>query len=111
MQSMSSLFSLENGLPSEGGGYEIERTKNDLLGAPSYTPHHWELGVQLCHSIIFTNVSGVLRPGGKKSMIDTPYLYGANIKGRGAREKARCEGSVNTRGNQRMEPSKGETWE
>lgn len=65
MQSMSSLVSLENSLPNEGGGGGIERTKNYLPRASSYTLHHWGLGVQLSNSIIFTNVSRVLRPGGK----------------------------------------------
>lgn len=42
-------------------------------------------------------------------MIDIPYRYGANIKGQGGREKERCEGSINTLGNQGLESSKGET--
>lgn len=30
-------------------------------------------------------------------MIGIPYLYGANIKGRGERDKKRCNGSINSR--------------
>lgn len=47
----------------------------------------------------------------EKAMIGVPYLYGANIKGRGERDKKRCNGSINTLGNQRREASKGESGE
>lgn len=81
------IFYVENSLPNRGGGDGIERTKNSLLlGAPSYTLHHWELRVQFSNSFIFNNVSGVRRQG-RKSHDRHPYLYGANIKGRGEKDK------------------------
>lgn len=43
-------------------------------------------------------------------MLDIPYFYRANIKGRGGRHKERCEGSISPLGNQGLDSSTGETW-